>query len=284
LHGQTEIDNSVDNPEVIKRYEELVEEAARAKQELDVVEDRLQNFEAKNRERIEAWKENAMMVTGKLHDSFKKFMEALQYHGEVKMVETGAISEYEMQLMVSFRDTEGMRQLSGTRHSGGERAVSTVMYLMALQVRPTPLEPIRTHQWRSSPPGDACVCLCVYVCQEMTSAPFRVVDEINQGMDERNERLVFDRIVQSCCSAKDAAALARANPLVSQTKPQYFLVSPKLLQGLRAMDHDDVTVLLVLNGPGVKSKWQLRDVLQSMMRSANGGRGVVEDEEEDDED
>jgi chromosome segregation ATPase len=36
--------------------------------------------------------------------------------------------------MVSFRDTEGMRQLSGTRHSGGERAVSTVMYLMALQV------------------------------------------------------------------------------------------------------------------------------------------------------
>ena len=55
-------------------------------------------------------------------------------------------------------------QLSGQRHSGGEHAVSTVMYLMALQ--------------------------------EMTSAPFRVVDEINQGMDERNERLVFDRIVQ----------------------------------------------------------------------------------------
>jgi chromosome segregation ATPase len=39
--------------------------------------------------------------------------------------------------------------LSGNRHSGGERAVSTVMYLMALQ--------------------------------DMTSAPFRVVDEINQG-------------------------------------------------------------------------------------------------------
>ena len=73
------------------------------------------------------------------------------------MVETGAISEYEMQLMVSFRDTEGMRQLSGTRHSGGERAVSTVMYLMALQVRPTPLESIRTHQWRSSP-QEMCVC------------------------------------------------------------------------------------------------------------------------------
>lgn len=48
----------------------------------------------------------------------------------------------------------------------------------------------------------------------MTSAPFRVVDEINQGMDERNERLVFDRIVQSCCG--DSA------------KSQYFLISPKV--------------------------------------------------------
>ena len=58
--------------------------------------------------------------------------------------------------------------------------------------------------------------------QEMTRSPFRVVDEINQGMDERNERLVFDRIVQSCCGDK--------------TKPQYFLISPKLLQGLRSME------------------------------------------------
>ena len=70
-----------------------------------------------------------------------------------------------MHLRVMFRLQEAnLVQLSGQRHSGGERAVSTVMYLMALQ--------------------------------EMTSAPFRVVDEINQGMDERNERLVFDRIVQ----------------------------------------------------------------------------------------
>ena len=56
--------------------------------------------------------------------------------------------------------------MDGSKQSGGERAVATVMYLMALQ--------------------------------ELTRAPFRVVDEINQGMDERNERLVFDQIVKSC--------------------------------------------------------------------------------------
>ena len=50
----------------------------------------------------------------------------------------------EMQMRVKFRQESGLVDLSGTRHSGGERAVATVMYLMALQ--------------------------------DLTSAPFRVVD------------------------------------------------------------------------------------------------------------
>lgn len=70
--------------------------------------------------------------------------------------------------------------------------------------------------------------------QDMVKSPFRVVDEINQGMDERNERLVFKRIVENS---------------VGSARPQYFLITPKLLQGLTAMDHEDVTVLFVFNGP-----------------------------------
>ena len=62
-------------------------------------------------------------------------------------------------------------------------------------------------------------------------------------MDQTNERMVFDRIVHNCCERED--------------KPQYFLVTPKLLHGLRAMDDDQVTVLLVFNGPGISDKWQL---------------------------
>ena len=51
-------------------------------------------------------------------------------------------------------------------------------------------------------------------------------------MDERNERLVFDQIVQSCCSS--VAGAADNEPVLKlKEKPQYFLVSPKLLQGLR---------------------------------------------------
>jgi structural maintenance of chromosomes protein 5 len=70
--------------------------------------------------------------------------------------------------------------------------------------------------------------------QDMVKSPFRVVDEINQGMDERNERMVFRRIVENS---------------VGRDRPQYFLITPKVLQGLTAMDHEDVTVLFVFNGP-----------------------------------
>lgn len=54
------------------------------------------------------------------------------------------------------RENEPLSVLDSHRQSGGERAVSTIFYLMALQ--------------------------------SLARAPFRLVDEINQGMDPRNER------------------------------------------------------------------------------------------------
>ena len=77
--------------------------------------------------------------------------------------------------------------------------------------------------------------------QEMMVAPFRCVDEINQGLDERNERLVFRRIVENSCQP----------PANSPTDHcgQYFLITPKLLPQLLDMEHPGVTVLIVMNGP-----------------------------------
>lgn len=54
--------------------------------------------------------------------------------------------------------------------------------------------------------------------QAMAQAPFRVVDEINQGMDPRNERMVHERMVEIACREHTS---------------QYFLITPKLLSGLR---------------------------------------------------
>ena len=68
-----------------------------------------------------------------------------------------------------------------------------------------------------------------------TQSPFRIVDEINQGMDAKNERFVFEQIVQAC--SKDGAS-------------QYFLVTPKLLPGIVAEGGSRVKALATCNGHG----------------------------------
>ena len=56
--------------------------------------------------------------------------------------------KYGVSIKVKFRDDENLRELTAHHQSGGERSVSTVLYMMALQ--------------------------------ELTLCPFRCVDEINQ--------------------------------------------------------------------------------------------------------
>jgi chromosome segregation ATPase len=84
------------------------------------------------------------------------------------------------------RENETLQLLDQHRQSGGERSVSTIFYLMALQ--------------------------------SLARSPFRVVDEINQGMDPRNERMVHERMVEIACKEHTS---------------QYFLITPKLLTNLR---------------------------------------------------
>lgn len=122
----------------------------------------------------------------------------------------------------------------------------------------------------------------IKVCMSIHFAVFYVLYTLiispHAGMDERNERLVFDRIVQSCCGGDDTQTPTTADKSSTVTtfsadqqhiralqnhKPQYFLVSPKLLQALNAINHPDVTVLMVWNGPGVvDNTWQMADMLR----------------------
>lgn len=67
--------------------------------------------------------------------------------------------------------------------------------------------------------------------QAMAQAPFRVVDEINQGMDPRNERMVHSRMVEIACN---------------ENTSQYFLITPKLLPGLEY--HRRMRTLIIASG------------------------------------
>jgi chromosome segregation ATPase len=71
--------------------------------------------------------------------------------------------------------------------------------------------------------------------QDLMVSPFRCVDEINQGLDERNERLVFRRIVKS------STAKPKFENDPSSHCGQYILCTPKLLPNLT-----DTSIVLVL--------------------------------------
>jgi chromosome segregation ATPase len=226
---ETMIQKILDNPQVVERYNALEREFSEICAELEKSEKELNDAESVLTDRSKKWLAAVESLTKKLDHSFSAYMKGLKFDGEVVLKPIGKFIDYELQLRVSFRENHPCSDLSGSRHSGGERAVSTIMFLMALQ--------------------------------QMTSSPFRVVDEINQGMDERNERLVFDRIVKSCCDVENGGG---------RHNTQYFLVTPKLLQGLRCLDHDQVTVLLIWNGPGIEEKWNLSTVIENLERKRKG--------------
>ena len=118
--------------------------------------------------------------------------------------------KWAIHISVKFRANEPLSLLNAQRQSGGERAVSTIFYLMALQ--------------------------------SLSRAPFRVVDEINQGMDPRNERMVHGRMVDMCSPGDEISDDDNAEGKGSQ----YFLITPKLLSGLKYKR--GMTVLCIASG------------------------------------
>lgn len=69
----------------------------------------------------------------------------------------------------------------------------------------------------------------------MTRTPFRVVDEINQGMDPVNERKIYNLLVRTASE---------------EGTPQCFLLTPKLLPNLPY--GPSVTVQNIFSGPLVE--------------------------------
>ena len=156
------------------------------------------------------WKSAYLSVmqehVSRISESFSAHFLAVGAAGSV-ILDTSAArpAEWGIVIQVRFRQpadhevSSGVTQLHGGLHSGGEKAVSTMLYLISLQ--------------------------------DSNSRGFRVVDEINQGMDVRFERKVIARVSLSSCR---------------ESAPQTFMISPKLLPDLDY--HPWTTVLNTLNG------------------------------------
>ncbi|KAK4248885.1 hypothetical protein C7999DRAFT_40011 [Corynascus novoguineensis] len=176
------------NPAALEEYERYAakierERASQANQEARMAElnDRIDSIKSQ-------WEPRLDELVSQINDAFSYNFEQISCAGEVGVHKDEDFEKWAIEIK-----------------SGGERAVSTIFYLMALQ--------------------------------SMAQAPFRVVDEINQGMDPRNERMVHERMVEVACREHTS---------------QYFLITPKLLSGLRYDER--MRVHTIISGEHVDSK------------------------------
>ena len=161
----------------------------------------------------EPWFETLTKTISKVDKRFWKYMGELGCVGEISLKHEHDLNfsfkDYAVEIKVSFRRNVAPSVLSSRVQSGGERSVSTIMYLMAMQ--------------------------------DMMVSPFRCVDEINQGLDDRNERLVFKRIVENSTQPPGSEG-------PTDHCGQYWLITPKLLPKLNDMEVAAINVLCIFNG------------------------------------
>lgn len=254
--AQDKVNSIDDNPEVLRRYEQRTKEIAEARAKLEDLNEG-QNAKIQQLEHNAGnWKTALHNSLEKVNVLFQQYMQELGCAGEVRLRKgssehsedsLGDFANWGVEIRVKFREKSPLQVLSAHHHSGGERSVSTIMYLMALQ--------------------------------DLMVSPFRCVDEINQGLDERNERLVFKRIVENSTRPPQEEGAPHTHI------GQYFLITPKLLPNLTAMENDDVTMLCIFNGPmnfDFCTDWNVEKFLADRKRFRAGSSN--DDSDDDDED
>ncbi|AQK66397.1 Structural maintenance of chromosomes protein 5 [Zea mays] len=169
------------------------------------------------------WLPTLRILVSKINDTFSRNFQEMAVAGEVSLDEHGIdFDHYGILIKVKFRQTSQLQVLSSHHQSGGERSVSTILYLVSLQ--------------------------------DLTNCPFRVVDEINQGMDPINERKMFQQLVR---------AASQINT------PQCFLLTPKLLPDLEYSDA--CSILNIMNGPWIEEPakaWSSGDCWRTVVSAA----------------
>ncbi|XP_069545003.1 structural maintenance of chromosomes protein 5 [Brachyistius frenatus] len=206
---------------VVDEYNRRDQEIKHLEKELEERSNALNVYRQNISEAKERWLNPLKSLIEQINDKFSDFFRSMQCVGQVDL-HTENEEEYDkygIRIRVKFHSSTQLHELTAHHQSGGERSVSTMLYLMALQ--------------------------------KLNRCPFRVVDEINQGMDPVNERRVFDIVVRTSCK---------------ETTSQYFFITPKLLQNLQYAD--EMTVLCVHNGTHMLSpnQWNEKAFIRRSLR------------------
>lgn len=207
---------------VVREFERRQDEIATRKDEMATAQEKMDGAEQAIAALKEEWLPTLKGFISRIAETYSKYFRELDCASDVQLQEHESdFSKYACNILVTFRKGVKLQNLTGSTQSGGERSVATMFFLLALQ--------------------------------SLSKVPFRVVDEINQGMDPNNERRVFSQVVR--CS--------------DETSSQYFLITPKLLPNLEF--RGSLRVLCVFNGPQMvpdAKAWSIDNIIEAHQRKA----------------
>ncbi|TYJ52059.1 hypothetical protein B9479_007336 [Cryptococcus floricola] len=225
---KNQLEMSVNIPTaVIKQWERRTKELEAAQKIVDEEEEELAELKEDITDTLAKFNPALNTLVTAVSIKFSDAFERVKCRGEVG-VDRSAGSDYGkwgIKIMVAYRDSDDLAVLSGSHQSGGERSLATVTYLMSLS--------------------------------EMSRTPFSLVDEINQGMDQRAERAVHNQLVDVTCGSESG---------------QYFLITPKLLNGLEY--HPKMKVLIINNGIHLPDPYDLTQRYGALKASLNKYRST----------
>lgn len=215
------------NHNILEEYENRQRKIDSLEGKQDTVEVELRRCVDEINALKESWLPTIRNLVAQINETFSRNFKDMAVAGEVLLDERDIDYEnYGILIKVKFREAGQLQVLSAHHQSGGERSVSTILYLVSLQ--------------------------------DLTNCPFRVVDEINQGMDPVNERKMFQQLVR-----------AASQP----NTPQCFLLTPKLLSDLEYSEA--CSVINVMNGPWIEQSskaWSDGGTWTSIVRSLTESR------------
>ncbi|KAH9884909.1 P-loop containing nucleoside triphosphate hydrolase protein [Cubamyces lactineus] len=214
------------NANVVDQYNKRKAEIETLTATIEEREKRILRIEQSIKTARENWQPELEKLVASIGQKFSAAFDRIGCAGEIRIREDEDYEKWAIDIMVKFRDHEKLQLLTGERQSGGERSLTTILYLMSLT--------------------------------EEARAPFSLVDEINQGMDQRAERAVHNSLVEVTCRSESG---------------QYFLITPKLLPDLNY--HERMKILCVNNGewlPEEKGLGNMMGLIDNVVRARQANR------------
>ncbi|KAK2198442.1 bifunctional P-loop containing nucleoside triphosphate hydrolase/Structural maintenance of chromosomes protein 5/RecF-RecN-SMC [Babesia duncani] len=174
--------------------EEMIKKQ-RLEENVNVINEEITSTNTCLNSKFEGWHAQILQIVRQLDEKFGQCMKYVgaESDGQIRLdVDLNDIKNCNIKILVKFQKEKDLLPLSSSYQSGGERGVTTMAYILAVQ--------------------------------NLTRNGFFVIDEINQGLDSHYEKKLLDLLLGN--------AKIQGTTNSSQRPPQYFLLTPQLLPGM----------------------------------------------------